>query len=535
MFLTRWIFFGVISVFMVACQKEESTKINYVEREKKVVVSPWGQFEYKSISSSDTNLKKVADATVFIKSASSSGSGFFISYQDQVLMVTNHHVLGRSQCTIHGCAGVLVVSGFYPGGPNRKIESLRPIVMSEEYDFSVFQTSLSREEIPTLDVSHQKEDLELKMNVLTLGHPSGATTKSSQLTIQSISNSTFLAKGGIWHGNSGGPVINPTSLKVIGIASAYQRPSALSKDGFFENGYTPLAVRMDIVLHILDHYKDFSKVDQALFLPPQTVQQMTKDKQWFEAIGWRLEDSLKMIDQVFESKNYSSNFDRVEDVLKSYRRIYRAIGSKNLLSPIVADALSKLIHETTFSKISPESKIEDHHKKVRLLLKQIKALRGNVEPLDSCAAEVKRLFLVGPVGSEKSKVDLFYDKISKDVQNYFPVCLNANSLDASGFLEKYQDNMAKLPIDTQNYVIDYIQQYLNYKYLSPQDAKETFSLLQSLASTSDSIDAGFTAEAMIHIINEVPDLLGLGWLNKISERQYQAMVSREQAATIMTP
>ncbi len=272
-------------------------------------------------------------------------------------------------------------------------------------------------------------------------------------------------------------------------------------------------------------------MDQALFLPPQTVQQMTKDKQWFEAIGWRLEDSLKIIDQVFESKNYSSNFDRVEDVLKSYRRIYRAIGSKNLLSPIVADALSKLIHETTFSKISPESKIEDHHKKAKLLLKQIKALSGNMEPLESCAAEVKRLFLVVPVGSEKSKIDLFYDKVNQDVRNYFPVCLNANSLDASGFLEKYKDNMAKLPIDTQQAIVEYIEQYLNYKYLSPQDAKETFLLLQSLANTSDSVDAGFAAEAMIHIINEVPDLLGLGWLNKISERQSQEMMSKEQAMT----
>ncbi|HPI41029.1 MAG TPA: serine protease [Pseudobdellovibrionaceae bacterium] len=521
MFLVRWIILGLISTSLIACQKEETTKINYVEREKKVILNPWGKFEYKSISPSDTSLKMAADATAFIKSTSSSGSGFFISHQGQVLLITNEHVLGRSRCTVHGCVGVIVVRGFYPGGPNQKIESLKPIIMSSDSDFSIFQTSLNVKDTPALEVGKLEEDLKLKMEILTLGHPASSTTKSSQLTVQSISPSTISANGGIWKGNSGGPVIDPKSLKVYGITSAYLYPTALSKDGFFENDFTPEIIRLDFVLHILNNYSKFSKLDQVQLLPPQTIQDMPHDKKWFESIGWRLKDPLKSINDAFYRKNDSSNLERVEMILKSYRRIYLATGQRVLLSPTVAEGLNKILIESEFYPALPQDNIENHQKKVQSLLNQIKALSSNLEPLDSCITKVEQLLQVNQAISNSNKITLFYDKISFDKFNFFPLCLNTKTIDPTDFLKKYKESISKLPIDTQEDIFNYIEQYIDFKYTSPREAKETYSLLESFAKTSDSLDAGFAAEGLIHIINEIPDMAGLGWLNKVSERQFQ--------------
>lgn len=178
-----------------------------------------------STGSSNTGNSIQADfikkAAVLVASKKGTGSGFFINHQGY--LITNRHVVGADSEGDHATI-------YWDAGQKRQPENFRIIAISAERDLALLKPIN-----PSQKYQYFKTDstYNLAADIIVAGYPLGASigktlgTNDIDLTITKGSISSVRKKGDEAHflqtdasssqGNSGGPLLDRNTNKVLGI------------------------------------------------------------------------------------------------------------------------------------------------------------------------------------------------------------------------------------------------------------------------------------------------------------------------------
>lgn len=218
------------------------------------------------VSKVNERLKKLARATAKVMNMEgSSGTGFFIS--EDGLFLTNEHVIEIKRCKQSGCPGTKLVRDYHLGGEIKEytqFEVLAQADSDEDLDFTLLRVKLKDgEKVPYLPLELREEAYDFSSELSTykvFGHPGGATLKVTNVKPIKQKGFTLEMLGLLIGGNSGGPMINEQSGKVVGLVKAirpsYVRIDAESSTQSFRSYGTNVK---DIIRH-LQNDEDFKDV-----------------------------------------------------------------------------------------------------------------------------------------------------------------------------------------------------------------------------------------------------------------------------------
>ncbi|MCB9026002.1 MAG: trypsin-like peptidase domain-containing protein [Bdellovibrionaceae bacterium] len=153
-----------------------------------------------------------------------SGSGFFISPDG--LFITNQHVVPRKFCTTAGCPGFKIVRDFGPDGENQELSDFTVIAHDNSqdlYDFTILKFNLPEgQSVPFLrldaDVSAHQFDVNTSITrYKALGYPGGASLRFTAMKPIAAREENIILQGLVMGGNSGGPLIDVDTGKVVGL------------------------------------------------------------------------------------------------------------------------------------------------------------------------------------------------------------------------------------------------------------------------------------------------------------------------------
>ena len=163
----------------------------------------------------------IKKAAVLVASKIGTGSGFFINHQGY--LITNRHVVGDDSTGDHATI-------YWEAGQKRKPENFRIIAVSKERDLALLKPINSGQRYQYFKTG---STYTLAADILVAGYPLGASigqtlgTNDIDLTITKGSISSVRKKGDEAHflqtdasssqGNSGGPLLDRSTNKVLGI------------------------------------------------------------------------------------------------------------------------------------------------------------------------------------------------------------------------------------------------------------------------------------------------------------------------------
>ncbi|HTL13246.1 MAG TPA: trypsin-like peptidase domain-containing protein, partial [Bdellovibrionota bacterium] len=196
------------------------------------------------IAQANAEAGRLGAATVFVaRNDGAYGSGFFVS-SDGLFLTSEHVVEVSRRCDPQRCAGLRVVRELAPGGAMQVFRDIRLIAASNsgESDFALLKVMdlPQGQTVPYLEVD-LRPTVTPTDQLWVLGHPRGMPLNFSRGTgaapLCSGSESSHCVDGYsfqamILPGNSGGPVIQASTGKVIGIAASINmaRPAVDSMD-----------------------------------------------------------------------------------------------------------------------------------------------------------------------------------------------------------------------------------------------------------------------------------------------------------------
>jgi S1-C subfamily serine protease len=177
----------------------------------------------RPITQESPRLQELAGAVAKVVSISgSSGSGFFISADG--LFLTNEHVIERSSCVSRGCSGTKLIRDYRVGGDNQVFQEYEVLVHGDsdgELDFTILKVKLPEgTSVPFLELDKTPLDLSLVLEsdrFKVLGHPGGASLRATNARPQPGRSHSMPLLGLVIPGNSGGPLINEDTGRVIGL------------------------------------------------------------------------------------------------------------------------------------------------------------------------------------------------------------------------------------------------------------------------------------------------------------------------------
>lgn len=180
-------------------------------------------------------------ACVIIKTGDGgSGTGFILKKNDNFFMVTNQHV----------------ISGPPPHKyVKRDGTELRPLkgLVARDRDLVIFKLGADQEHF--LELEADVRNVALGSNLVIYGNAHGEGMRLSRAELVKITNIEIEVSDGIVPGNSGGPILNEKTGKVVGVSTfitAFGEPKSL--DEAMENAGLPkirfYGVRIDSVNEI---------------------------------------------------------------------------------------------------------------------------------------------------------------------------------------------------------------------------------------------------------------------------------------------
>ena len=167
------------------------------------------------------NADQITKSVVLVASKIGTGSGFFINHKGY--LITNRHVVGADS---KGSYATI----YWDAGEKRKPENFTIVAISKERDLALLKPMKSGNRYAYFNVS---TSYQLATDILVAGYPLGASigqslgTNDIDLTLTKGSISSVRKKGDQAHflqtdastsqGNSGGPLIDRKSYKILGI------------------------------------------------------------------------------------------------------------------------------------------------------------------------------------------------------------------------------------------------------------------------------------------------------------------------------
>lgn len=193
----------------------------------------------KPISTGAENIQSLGKSVAKVFSATgASGTGFFISKDG--LFLTNEHVIPISACRERRCPGYKIVTGFHKDGATKAYTNFEVLAQDDgQYDFALIKVNLPPNEIVEyLDLDFAKKTADqISAEAIVLGHPGGASLHFAEAKPIETPDVSIRFQGIVIPGNSGGPLVDLKTSKVIGLVKSMR--TMPSKDGagsaFFEN------------------------------------------------------------------------------------------------------------------------------------------------------------------------------------------------------------------------------------------------------------------------------------------------------------
>lgn len=182
----------------------------------------------KEIHQAPENIQSLSKAVAKVMSlGGASGSGFFIS--EDGLFLTNEHVIPRDACVSDSCPGFKIVLNFTKSGSPQvfyKFKVIAQDILSNDFDFTLVKVELKDgEKVPFLpleldDSAYAFSDTTTTDRYKVLGHPGGATLKFTNARPISKKEMNITFQGLVVSGNSGGPLVDTETGKVVGLVKS---------------------------------------------------------------------------------------------------------------------------------------------------------------------------------------------------------------------------------------------------------------------------------------------------------------------------
>jgi hypothetical protein len=188
-----------------------------------IPVNSWGvPFKFQTRSEVPAAIANTGNAVVHINDylAGGVGSGFLVT--NDGIMITAAHVIPRNRCLVGSCKGIVVVRDSRPGGANEVFNGVSPIFIDERTDVAAFRLTRANGDLqtPTPYLTLSKRPIAFEGTHWVVGHPMGGTQKFSEYVPVDIEAFRISGRGALIFGNSGGPIVEPETGHVIGIAHA---------------------------------------------------------------------------------------------------------------------------------------------------------------------------------------------------------------------------------------------------------------------------------------------------------------------------
>lgn len=210
----------------------------------------------------------------------SSGTGFFIS--EDGLFITNEHVVPSHSCKTDSCPGTKLVRDFRYGGDNEVFASFDVLAHSDsdgELDFTLLKVRLKDgDKVPYLPIELDKAGYDFgesnKRTYKVIGHPGGASLRFTNAKPIKQNRFNIELLGLLIPGNSGGPLIDEETGKVIGLVKA-TRTAFIKEDA--ESSSHQTRARASSMLDVLRNLK-------AQNLVPEVIAKLNSEGQELEEL-----------------------------------------------------------------------------------------------------------------------------------------------------------------------------------------------------------------------------------------------------------
>lgn len=257
---TRALTYVALLVSVVSCGTKTDEKI--ILKETIITENTWG-LPFQSTPLDYTTIEQQliigTPVTKIFYREGGSATGFFIS--EDGLMMTNHHVIGFDRCSAQKCENIKIVRDFRLGGAMEIYDKIQLLAANDELDYALIKVELPKnKKVPFLkldlygssDHSYTERD---KLGIV--GHPFGSTLRQGTAYIDRVSGDSFNLKSVALSGNSGSPLIDLKTNRVIGLynSSTWEKTS-IKKDGSVEHfGYaTRLSKIITNIRYARGHY-----------------------------------------------------------------------------------------------------------------------------------------------------------------------------------------------------------------------------------------------------------------------------------------
>lgn len=448
------------------------------EKPLNVSENTWGmEFKYTPIENAAIEQQAWGKAVAFIsKSNGEMGTGFFVSSDG--LLITNNHVIPRTECNAQRCSGIQIIRDFHTHGDFEIFSSFQVLFQDTDLDITLVKVELKPgEKVPFLHLMDEtRNDAEEEIldnledrELIVLGHPNWASLQSSAAHAKS-SGTNFIRLNSIAApGSSGSPVIDMKTGSVVAVHHfGYWDKESVEK----ENGsvkHISEAVSVSPIIVILRQVFgskvgengnwDFSQFESIQngnhyerVIPlsaEDAFQTFQNDKSsrsvdsiFFQFLGTRYEKDA--FDLIFETLSGISIFEpKIDDFMDSLIRVSYARGKAIYLNQ---ELFKKLILRRRDEPLSSDDFIE------KSKLNAFRVLQGSLSQAQ-CISQIEKKF------RETVKSDEF--SLYEDLEDY---CLSSRLTSGKSILEA---------------VAQHWESYLKAIHDSSQSAEKKSDLLET--------------------------------------------------------